>query len=200
VEDSLSHREATKEEQAIAFAIISFSIRIRGQLPLPILRALISLYFANISSFESLILSLLGQAVLLCPNLPFIPEISDVFISDITKNVNQTIIGLFASVMETGHPLVRHPDFISKLLAPLTNLNAAEGSLELILSLLRTWPGFFCLILQHNGGFDLTDGLRTKPKEVLQILKRIFLLDGWNVRLWHRFVDLHFIVFKKRIY
>jgi hypothetical protein len=77
--------------------------------------------------------------------------------------------------------LSRHPHFISKLLAPLTSLVAEpkiDQTCEAILGLLKTWSGFLCVMLENNGCQDLIDGLRTKPHEVVRILKGILLLDG----------------------
>jgi hypothetical protein len=170
------------EEKMMTFVLVSFCIRIRRHIPVPILRALVTIYFAHVPALEALVPPILAQAVLLCDDLLCLPAIADVFIAAVSSHPNPVLLRFLAYIIESGHMLAKHPHFISKLLAPLTDFVNTDSMIDLvydsILSLLRTWPGFFCLVLQNNAARNLMDGLKTNPNAVLRILKGILLLDG----------------------
>lgn len=170
------------EEKVACFRVILTLLKLRHHLPVSILRALISLYTTPKHCMKPVIMACLCEAVLVCPNLPVVPELTNLFVDAMMESENRELIGFMGHVFETQSPIVQQPHFISRLLGPLTSFGAEPANMDIvcrsIVLLLRTWPGFLFLGFQLGAIRDLLTALMHRPKAVVNILDQLLLLDA----------------------
>lgn len=170
------------EEKVATFRFVSLIIKYRRHIPCSIIRALVSLYNTPKHCMKPLIVSHLCEAVMVCRNLPTVPEMTAVFIDTMRSAQDKVMTGFMGYVFENRCPMIQQPHFISRLLSPLSELSSNPTNLGIVCGsisqLLRTWPGLFCLGFQIGAIQDLLTALMHRPEAVIGILEKIMVLNS----------------------
>jgi hypothetical protein len=174
----LDNTQKADDEKVAAFRLVCVLLKLRRSMPCSVLRALASLYQSPKHPFRSFVLSLLCEAVVVCPATSQITEVTDIFLDCLCEGTDPVITSLMNFIFEQCAPFVDRTHFISRLLAPLSDVYSAPGAICASLTrLLVTWPGLFCVGFQINAIRDILSALTRYPDVVLPIFECLLVLD-----------------------
>lgn len=170
------------DEKISALKYVAFVLQGKQIFPESIIRALIYLYSMPKSSFGKLIISLFAKGILLCDNFPDIPEVANILVDAALSKPESELIDLFGYIFERQCNRPLHKLISYRLIAPFSmpnnNKPKLENATKIVIDLLRTWPGIFCLGLENEVISDFFKSIKTITPSVLKVLQELLLIDG----------------------
>ncbi|KAH0794414.1 hypothetical protein GPJ56_001707 [Histomonas meleagridis] len=171
------------EEKVCCFQYILVLLRYRKHIPIPVQRAMISLYSIPNNTYKSLIIGYLCEATTVCDSILQIEQISHIIVDHICETGSQEVASLISFSIEKRNHLITDDSSLSPLLSifsqpPDTKDTQYSGSMTALTYLLRTWPGFFYFGINHHAIADLILCLPHDPDNVIDILRNLLKLSG----------------------
>ena len=210
-EQATSRASEKDEVQQSAFFVVAVMLRMRRHLPKAIIRALVRCYgnpMVN-PNVKALILSYLMEAVVMTSSWEQVPELGMTLVDaalDPTCQFQEDIVNVLCYGLEKRIPSIHNSFLVDRLLRPLVPLIAGEMDREeedqetvcnALVSVLRTWVGVFAFGLRMNGFKNLLLSMRHKESQVINILRRLLVLDAPKRCVLESYTGFIFLILKQ---
>lgn len=182
--DTSEQTNESDTEKISIFKLIGVLIQVKRILPQSLIRGMILLFSdKNCNrSYQQMILILFAKALLLVDNLTNVREISEILVNSLIQKPDDNFTSLLLYIFEKQSTRPIKKIIIDLVISSFSALVDTHANLfnisNILVKLLRTWPGLFCLSVDHDIFSDFFKVLTRSADFVIRIFSDILLVNG----------------------